>query len=329
MTALLSPVLWANNTNAMLAAGITNSQTTITLTSGQGAQFPSPTGGAFFPLTLQSSSNALIYEITYCTARSGDTLTVTRGQEGTTALAFNAGDLAQNRPTAGTLNGGVLLNFQVFSTPGTATYTPTTGMAFVLVEVQSGGGGGGGCAFPSPGQSSVSCAGQGGHYGRGFFSAATVGASQTITVGAGGTAGAAGGSAGGSGSAGGQSSFGALIVQPGAGFGQGGGLYSSTATVLPSGLTVASPTNCFDWQTGGIPTGGTVVWFTSNYLTINGSFGGASRLSSIAPPAGLANGVQGSGWGAGGGSTGAPPGAPSGYSGGAGRQGIVLVWEFG
>ena len=98
---------WANNAAATLAAGITSSQTTITLTSGQGATFPALASGEFFVITIQSVSNVNTYEIAYCTARSSDTLTVTRGQEGTTGQAFNAGDTVQNRPTAGTYAGFV------------------------------------------------------------------------------------------------------------------------------------------------------------------------------------------------------------------------------
>ena len=97
------PILWANDAVATLAASISNSQVTLTLTSGEGALFPSPSAGQFFSLTLISASNANLYEITYCTARSGDTLTVQRGVEGTTALGWNAGDLAQNLLTAGQL----------------------------------------------------------------------------------------------------------------------------------------------------------------------------------------------------------------------------------
>jgi hypothetical protein len=99
----MSSVVWANNAGTTLAAAITSEQTTITVTSGSGALFPSPAAGQFFPVTLISQSNANTFEITYCTARSGDTLTVTRAQEGTAAQAFAAGDFARNLITAGTL----------------------------------------------------------------------------------------------------------------------------------------------------------------------------------------------------------------------------------
>lgn len=99
----MSYPLFANLAGGTLASGITNSATSLTLTAGQGALFPSPGTNQFFPLTLQDQSNPATVEIVYCTARSGDVLTVVRGREGTTGLAFNAGDYAQNRPTAATL----------------------------------------------------------------------------------------------------------------------------------------------------------------------------------------------------------------------------------
>jgi hypothetical protein len=68
------------------------------LATGDGALFPSPTGIEWFPLTLQSSA---AIEILKATARSGDSITVERAQEGTTAMAFSAGDRAELRFTAG------------------------------------------------------------------------------------------------------------------------------------------------------------------------------------------------------------------------------------
>lgn len=236
---LLAPVLWANDTNAMLAAGITNSQTTIKLTSGQGAQFPSPSGGAFFPLTLISASNNNTREIAYCTARTADTLTVTRGRESTTALAFNAGDLALNLPTAGTLNGGALLNIQTFLSSG--TYTPTTGMAFVIHEVLSGGGGGGGCPTTGSNQQAVAGGGQGGNWGRGVLTAAQIGASQVITVGGAGS----GGAGSSNGFAGGNSSIGSLVVMPGGAPGNGGVPNSAGYTNGITSPTAPNGTNCY------------------------------------------------------------------------------------
>ena len=71
----------SNNANATLAASITSSSTSITVTSGQGARFPTLSAGDYFYATLIDTSNNL--EIVKCTARSTDVLTVTRAQEST------------------------------------------------------------------------------------------------------------------------------------------------------------------------------------------------------------------------------------------------------
>lgn len=99
----MSRVLFTNLAGGTLLSPITSGATTLTLNSGQGALFPSPTGNQFFPLVLQSAANSALLEVTWCTSRSTDTLTIVRAQEGTSALAFNAGDLAQLRPTGATL----------------------------------------------------------------------------------------------------------------------------------------------------------------------------------------------------------------------------------
>jgi hypothetical protein len=90
----------SNNANATLAAGINSSATSITLTSGQGARFPSLSGGDYFYATLVDTSNNL--EIVKCTARSTDVLTVVRAQESTTARAYSTGDRIEIRLTAQT-----------------------------------------------------------------------------------------------------------------------------------------------------------------------------------------------------------------------------------
>jgi len=91
-------IKFANSAFATLAAGINSSVTSITLTTGQGARFPSLAGGDYFYATLIDTSNNL--EIVKCTARSTDVLTVVRGQESTTARSFATGDRIELRVTA-------------------------------------------------------------------------------------------------------------------------------------------------------------------------------------------------------------------------------------
>ena len=92
-------ILLANNATAKLAGAINTATTSLTVQTGQGALFPSPSGGDYFPLTLVDSSGNI--EITYCTSRSGDILTVTRAREGTSAKSFAAGSRASLRVTDG------------------------------------------------------------------------------------------------------------------------------------------------------------------------------------------------------------------------------------
>ena len=90
----------SNNAFGTLAASINSSATSITLTTGQGARFPSLSAGDYFYATLIDTSNNL--EIVKCTARSTDVLTVTRAQESTTARAYSTGDRIEIRLTAQT-----------------------------------------------------------------------------------------------------------------------------------------------------------------------------------------------------------------------------------
>lgn len=87
-----------NNGYATISAGITSTDTTITLDSGQGARFPTLGAGDYFFGTLVDTSNNI--EIVKVTARSSDSMTVVRGQDNTTARAYAIGDRFELRPTA-------------------------------------------------------------------------------------------------------------------------------------------------------------------------------------------------------------------------------------
>jgi hypothetical protein len=92
------PFQYSNNASSSLASGITSTATSLTVTTGQGVLFPAPSGSNAFNATLIDASGNL--EIVRVTARSGDMLTITRGQESTTARAFTAGSTIQLRLTA-------------------------------------------------------------------------------------------------------------------------------------------------------------------------------------------------------------------------------------
>jgi hypothetical protein len=163
---------------------------------------------------------------------------------------------------------------QTFSANG--TYTPTSGMVYCIVKIVAGGGGSGGVSTVNSSQISLSEPGGGGEYAEGIFSAATIGASQAVTIGAAGAAGAAGNNAG---STGGTTSLGALITAIGGDGGAGDIARSSNSNY-------AAPAN----NAGG--TGGTggyfrmqggsalqPVWLGSSWGT---NFqGGSSPFSSV------------------------------------------------
>lgn len=91
-----------NNAESLLAGAIGTTDTTVLLTPGSGALFPVLGSGEFFPLTLvKTTGGTPAREILYVTARSGDSCTVLRAQEGTTAIAFSSGDYAGCHLTAG------------------------------------------------------------------------------------------------------------------------------------------------------------------------------------------------------------------------------------
>ncbi|HDL7089622.1 TPA: hypothetical protein PXM39_001059 [Yersinia enterocolitica] len=98
-------LLSANNASTVLSAGISASATTLTVNTGTGGLFPSPVSGtSFFKLTLIDAATGTLTEIVHVTARTGDAMTIVRGQEGTTNRLWSANDIAANMMTAGTLD---------------------------------------------------------------------------------------------------------------------------------------------------------------------------------------------------------------------------------
>jgi len=94
--------VFANNCNTTLASPITTTgQTSITLTSS--ANLPSVSAGQQFALTLNDAATQSVFEVVYVTAISGATLTVVRGQEGTSATTWLASDYAFASVTQGIL----------------------------------------------------------------------------------------------------------------------------------------------------------------------------------------------------------------------------------
>jgi hypothetical protein len=131
----MSLFIYGDNASSTMASGITNSQTTVTVQTGNGAYFPAPSAGQILAVTFEDTSGNL--EVAYCTGITGDTLTVIRGAEtipsqvGGPALAFASGSRVEARVTAGMLNALLQKN-------GGDTLTGTTNLTGVLA-LGSGG----------------------------------------------------------------------------------------------------------------------------------------------------------------------------------------------
>lgn len=98
-------VKFKNNAESTLDAAISASDLGMAVAYGDGSLFPSTSGGAYFYMTIESTEGD--YEVVKVTARSGDSMTIVRAQEDTTARAFTAGARCELRVT----NQGILDKF--------------------------------------------------------------------------------------------------------------------------------------------------------------------------------------------------------------------------
>ncbi len=260
------------------------------------------------------------------TNNSINTPLITLGGPLTTSGAFSStftmtGTTSVTFPTSGTLatvgaGGGITkIIRQTFTSNG--TYTPTSGMVYCEIEAIGGGGGGGGIAN-STATTSISYGGGGaGSYSRKISTAATIGGSQTVTIGAAGTAGANTGATGGNG---GDTSVGAICIGKGGSGGTGG----TAATYLAGAGGVAGTGDVTTIGNAG-ENGRLVLSSSSNLAT---SLGGASVFGGR-PVAIMnqGNGPAGTTYGCGG-SAGISSAAAGAQTGGAGFAGIVIITEY-
>jgi len=214
---------------------------------------------------------------------------------------------------------GRLLNAVAFTATG--TFTPQAATTAVIVEMVGGGGGGGGSRPTGAGQVSLGGGGGGGSYAKGRFTSGFSGV--TVTVGTSG----AGGGINTNGAAGGTSSFGALMTAPGGGGGPAGPGASSVVGVS-GGIGGALGIGGNLVQTVGETPATIIMRFSDSQVA--GMAGGSSALGmGPAPPFTNTNaaGNAASSWGCGG-SGPATFASQGGTSGGAGRQGIVIIYEY-
>lgn len=237
----------------------------------------------------------------------------TWAETGITAFGRTLINEADAAAAAALIGSGVSIAIRAITT--TSTYTPTTGMKYCRVLCIGGGGGGGGV---------TSGDGAGGGGAGGFcerdFSAADIGASQSVTIGAAGA-----GGANGNGSAGGNTLFGSFMTANGG----AGGITSSNNTNLGGA--------------GGTASGGTIningangntgyIFYTDNpahYVTAGGNgagcglYGGGG-IGSMNVQGSASVGTNATGYGSGGGGAGSVAAAP-GYN---GSSGIVIIYEY-
>lgn len=237
-----------------------------------------------------------------------------------TYTATLTGNTAVTFPTSGVLTTKGLtfgrIATQTFSSSG--TYTPTPGMLYCLVRAVGAGGGGGGADANPGATSSAGNGGGAGSFSEGAFSAATIGASQTVTIGAGGT-----GGSGAQGGTGGVTSFGALMsCNGGIGGGQGPARSAVAATLVigAGGSAGSGGYNNFRGQPGGVAiasSGGG-----------NSGFGGMSFYGGGGSPVINASGAGSSSAANGAGGGGAASLVNTAFAGGNGGNGYVEIIEF-
>ena len=224
------------------------------------------------------------------------------------------------RGTTWSLFSGV--NVQVITTPGANTYTPTAGISHVIAISTGGGGGSGG--VDSDGDSSAASGGGGaGATCIELFTAAQIGASQTVTIGAAGAAGAATGTSGGNG---GDTTFGSLHT---AGGGLGGTGVAGTTSHFSAGGLGGTATGGLLNISGGDGGGGIgIPTLDSAVAGIGGaSFcGGGGTLGGLVA-GGVSAGAAGLAYGSGGGGS-ANVDTAAGQVGLVGAQGVCFVLEF-
>jgi hypothetical protein len=240
-----------------------------------------------------------------CNFNSAQFTVDANGFVSTTGIASNAFNQVKN---------------QVFAATG--TYTPTTGMKYCQIICIGGGAAGGGAPTTTVSNTSCGSGGGAGEYAVGIFTAATIGASQAVTIGAGGT-----GVSGAAGNNGGTTSVGALITANGG----TGGLASTSASLIVTAVGQAGGTGGTggDYRCDGAngTFGVSAFGVAGSTIQGHGGDGGNSYLGAGGRGAlSAGNGGGGHLYGSGGG--GSLTFASAATTGGSGDPGIVIVTEY-
>lgn len=259
-------------------------------------------------LTAPIGATVYIYGATFATAANNGTFTVTGSGANYFEVTNASGGVESNRTIGTSTSNGFLRIF-------TTTWTKPAGLKYVDVECIGSGGSGGGSTAASTG----ACGGAGGGYSRKRIAAASLGATETVTVGAWVAGGS--GAGGANGNTGNTSSFGSLLSATG-GFG-GNGSGASLITGATGGNGIGGDVNITGGQSGPGTATASAGISGKGGDTVLGLGGGSTYNAAV----GTTIGLVGSGYGAGG--SGGNSGSSAGDAdGGRSTPGIVIVTEY-
>jgi hypothetical protein len=337
----LTGVLTGNGTSAVTASTVTqhgvlvggaSNAVSSTAVGSTGQVLQANTGAdptystATFPSTATSTGTILRANGTNWVATTATYPTTTTSQQILYSTATSViGELTTANSALAATNSSGTLAMRLFSVvtqvfTSTGTYTPTAGMLYCIIECIGGGGAGGGAAATGAGTTSCAGGGGGGEYARGVFSAATIGVSKAVTIGAAGT-----GNSGATGGNGGNTSVGSTNIS--ANGGSGGITGAAAATVQALGGAGGTGGTGGDFRTPGSVGGWAISNLTPGFILggsgANTQYGsGGNAITTTAT-----TGNAGAGYGAGGGGA-TNYTSQSASTGGAGTKGVVIVTEF-
>ena len=121
-------VILKNNATSTITTAISASDVGLAVAAGTGSLFPTLGAGDYFYATLVSAGGT--YEVIKVTVRAGDTMTIVRAQEGTTAQSFASGSRIEVRVTAASIQDMLDYHDQASE----ISFTPTGGISSTDVQ---------------------------------------------------------------------------------------------------------------------------------------------------------------------------------------------------